>query len=396
MANDPQDALAPSKPPFWNDPQVRAIVFQVLVVAAVVAFFAYIVDNTLDNMERRGISSGFGFLENQAGFGIVQSLIEYTETHSYGRTFVVGLLNTLLVSGLGIVLATLLGFIIGIARLSTNWMISRIAAVYIEIFRNIPLLLQILFWYFGVLQALPGPRQSLAIGESVFLNVRGLYVPRPVFESGFGVVLAAVGAAIVAVVLLRRWAHARQDRTGQPFHTVYVSLAILIGLPTLAFVGTGFPLSWDYPSLQGFNFRGGLPLIPELAALLLALSIYTAAFIAEIVRSGIQSVSHGQTEAARALGLRTGIMLRMVIIPQAMRVIIPQLTSQYLNLTKNSSLATAIGYPDLVSVFMGTTLNQTGQAVEVIAITMAVYLTISLLISMFMNWYNRKMALVER
>ena len=392
---DNQDQM-PSRPPFWNDPDKRALIFQAIVLAAVFAFFAYIFSNTLHNLEKRGISTGFDFLNNEAGFGILMSLIPYDETYTFGRTFLVGLLNTLLVSFLGIILATILGFIIGIARLSNNWLIAKIATVYIETFRNIPLLLQILFWYFAMLPLLPHPRQSVNFGEAFFLNSRGLYLPAPLFESAFLWVLAALFVAIIAVVILVRWAHRRQAATGQPFHTFWVSLAILVALPAAAFVITGMPLDWDLPELKGFNFRGGMTIIPELAALLLALSIYTAAFIAEIVRSGIQAVSHGQTEAANALGLRPGKTLQLVIIPQAMRVIIPQLTSQYLNLTKNSSLAAAVGYPDLVAVFAGTTLNQTGQAVEIIFMTMMVYLTISLLISLFMNWYNKKMALVER
>ena len=392
---DNQDQM-PSRPPFWNDPDKRALIFQAIVLAAVFAFFAYIFSNTLHNLEKRGISTGFDFLNNEAGFGILMSLIPYNETYTFGRTFLVGLLNTLLVSFLGIILATILGFVIGVARLSNNWLIAKIATVYIETFRNIPLLLQILFWYFAMLPLLPHPRQSVNFGEAFFLNSRGLYLPAPLFESAFLWVLAALFVAIIAVVILVRWAHRRQAATGQPFHTFWVSLAILVALPAAAFVITGMPLDWDLPELKGFNFRGGMTIIPELAALLLALSIYTAAFIAEIVRSGIQAVSHGQTEAANALGLRPGKTLQLVIIPQAMRVIIPQLTSQYLNLTKNSSLAAAVGYPDLVAVFAGTTLNQTGQAVEIIFMTMMVYLTISLLISLFMNWYNKKMALVER
>ena len=380
----------------WNDPRVRALVFQALVVVAVIAGVAYIVQNTLHNLEQRGINTGFEFLSTEAGFGIIQTLVPYDETSTFGRTFVVGLLNTLLVSGLGVLLATALGFVIGVARLSSNWLIARLAGAYIEVFRNIPLLLQIFFWYFAVLQALPAPRQSLALGDWAFLNIRGLYLPEPVPQPGFDWVLAATVVAVLAVLALLRWARRRRDATGRSFHTGYASLAILIGLPLIAFVAAGGPLAWELPVLRGFNFRGGLILIPELMALVTALSIYTAAFIAEIVRAGILSVSHGQTEAAYALGLRPGPTLRLVVIPQAMRVIIPPLTSQYLNLTKNSSLATAIGYPDLVSVFAGTTLNQTGQAVEVIAMTMAVYLAISLLISLFMNWYNRRVALVER
>jgi general L-amino acid transport system permease protein len=253
-----------------------------------------------------------------------------------------------------------------------------------------------MFWYFAVLRPLPRPRQSLSIGDSVFLNNRGLFLPKPIAEEGFGLVLVALLIAIVASVVLVRWARRRQDATGRQFPSGFVSLGLILGLPLAVFWLSGAPLHWDYPILGGFNFRGGLEVIPELAALVLALSIYTAAFIAEAVRSGIQAVSHGQTEAAYALGLRPRITLKLVIIPQAMRVIIPQLTSQYLNLTKNSSLATAIGYPDLVNVFAGTTLNQTGQAVEVIAMTMGVYLLISLVISLFMNWYNKRKQLIER
>ena len=396
MASDPQRTNAPSKPPFWNDPHIRAIVFQVLMVIAVSAFAYYLFNNTLHNLEQRGITTGFGFLSSQAGFGILMSLVEYSETSTYGRTFVVGLLNTLLVTALGILLATLLGFIVGVARLSRNWLVAKLAAAYIEIFRNIPLLLQIFFWYFAVLRALPSPRQSMQLGDSVFLNLRGLYLPRPLPEPGFGWVAAAFAVAIVASVVIARWARRRQEATGQPFHTFYTALGLIVGLPLLAFLATGAPLGWELPVLQGFNFKGGIPVIPELTALVLALSIYTAAFIAEIVRAGILAVSHGQTEAAHALGLRPTLTLRLVVIPQALRVIIPPLTSQYLNLTKNSSLATAIGYPDLVNVFAGTTLNQTGQAVEVIAMTMGVYLAISLSISMLMNWYNKRKQLVER
>jgi len=311
-------------------------------------------------------------------------------------SFLVGLLNTLLVSALGIVLATLLGFMIGVARLSGNWLLARLADLYVETFRNIPLLLQIFFWYFAVLRALPRPRDSMALGEAVFLNLRGLYLPEPIFEPGFRLVGVALAAAVVLCWLLVRWARRRQVREGVSFPVVRTSLLILLLLPLVTFLVTGMPLSWELPALKGFNFHGGITVIPELTALLFALSIYTAAFIAEIVRSGIQAISKGQTEAAQALGLKRGQVLRLVVIPQALRVIIPPLTNQYLNLIKNSSLATAIGYPDLVSVFAGTTLNQTGQAVEVIAITMAVYLLISLSVSLLMNWYNRKMALVER
>jgi general L-amino acid transport system permease protein len=380
---------------FYN-PTFRAILFQVLAIAALVFFFYSIVNNALSNLESRGIATGLAFLDQEAGFGIGLSLVEYDETHTYGRTFVVGLLNTALVSVLGILFATLLGFTVGIARLSSNWLVSRCAAVYIETFRNIPLLLQIFFWYFAVLQALPSPRQSLSLGESVFLNVRGLFFPGPIFEEGSNLIGMAVVVAIVFIMSLSRWAKNKQTLTGQQTRVLRYSVLLLVGLPTLAYFISGMPVSIEYPELKGFNFRGGISIIPELAALVVALSVYTASFIAEIVRSGINAVSHGQTEAAMALGLPKNKTLKLVVIPQAMRIIIPPLTSQYLNLTKNSSLAMAIGYPDLVSVFAGTTLNQTGQAIEIITMTMAVYLTLSLLTSFLMNIYNSKVALVER
>jgi general L-amino acid transport system permease protein len=396
MADTSIERTTPAKPKLTRDPKFRALVFQILATITVVAFFVYIVNNTLHNMAARGISTGFGFLDRASGFAILQSLIPYSETSTYGRTFLVGLLNTILVSALGIFFATIIGFLVGVLRLSKNWLVNRLAMVYIEIFRNIPLLLQIVFWYFAVAFNLPSPRQSLSMADTVFLNNRGMYVPAPMFGEGFWMTVVAGIVAIIAVIFLVRWARKRFETTGQPFHTVYASLGVLIGLPLIVFLATGAPLHWDLPKLAGFNFKGGLVVIPELFALTLALSIYTAAFIAETVRSGIQAVSHGQTEAASALGLSHARTLRLVVIPQAMRVIIPPLTSQYLNLTKNSSLAVAIGYPDLVAVFAGTTLNQTGQAVEIIAITMGVYLSLSLMISIFMNWYNARMALRER
>ncbi|WP_147163400.1 amino acid ABC transporter permease [Pararhodospirillum oryzae] len=388
---------APAPRPLpWNDPRTRSITFQVLTAAFLVWFFWTLFDNTLTNMAHRGIATGFDFLDRTAGFGILMSLIPYDDTMTYGRTFVVGLLNTLLVSVLGIVFSTLIGFAVGIARLSRNWLVSRIALVYIETIRNIPLLLQIFFWYFAVLRTLPGPRQSLSLGEAAFLNNRGLYVPAPLAEPGFDWVGLAFVGALIGAIGLARWARRRQQATGQPFPTLATGLGLVIGLPLLVFLALGAPLGFETPALRGFNFQGGLRLIPELVALTLALSLYTATFIAEVVRGGILAVSHGQTEAASALGLRPGLTLRLIVLPQAMRVIIPPLTSQYLNLIKNSSLATAIGYPDLVAVFMGTSLNQTGQAVEIVGMTMAVYLFISLAISLGMNWYNSAMALKER
>ncbi|USD42458.1 amino acid ABC transporter permease [Vibrio sp. SCSIO 43135] len=395
VASQADNGSAKSTSLIYN-PTFRSVVFQIIAILALIFFFYTIVNNALTNLDARGIATGFGFLDQEAGFGIGLTLIEYDETYSYGRTFVIGLLNTALVSFLGIILATVIGFVMGVARLSSNWLVSRLAAVYIEIFRNVPLLLQIFFWYFAVLQALPSPRQSMSLGEAVFLNVRGLYFPAPVFEQGSGIVIAALVFGIIASIVINIWANNKQRLTGQQTPMGRIILGLCVGLPVVVYFLMGSPISAEMPELKGFNFRGGISIIPELAALLLALSIYTASFIAEIVRSGINAVSHGQTEAAMSLGLPRSRTLKLVVIPQALRIIIPPLTSQYLNLTKNSSLAMAIGYPDLVSVFAGTTLNQTGQAIEIIAMTMGVYLTLSLLTSALMNVYNRKVALVER
>lgn len=379
-----------------TNPAVRAWLYQIIALVALVAFGGYLIHNTVTNLSHRGITSGFAFLDNPAGFGIVQSLIDYQQGDSYGRVFLVGLMNTLLVSALCIVFASLLGFFVGLGRLSDNWLLRKLSTVYIETFRNIPPLLQIFFWYFAVLRNLPGPRQSIDVFGSLFLNNRGLYIPAPIAGEGIYAFPAAVALAIVAILALRRYNHHRQIHTGKIRHTWPYALLLLIGLPALAHLLFGAALHWDIPELRGFNFRGGLVLIPELAALTLALSVYTSSFIAEVIRSGIQSVPSGQHEAARSLGLPNPVTLRQVILPQALRVIIPPLTSQYLNVVKNSSLAAAIGYPDMVSLFAGTVLNQTGQAIETIAITMSVYLIISLTISLLMNIYNRRIALVER
>jgi general L-amino acid transport system permease protein len=380
----------------FNDPVVRALLFQILIVAAVVTMGWTLYQNTHTNLVHRGITSGFAFLENSAGFGVAQHLISYEEADSYARVFVIGLLNTLLVTFIGVILATILGFIIGVSRLSKNWIISKLATVYVEVFRNIPPLLQILFWYFAVFLTMPGPRNSHNFGETFFVSSRGLNMPAAQMADGFWAFVVSVVTAVVSIVLMCRWANKRFEATGVPFHKFWVGLALSLMIPALSALIFGAPLSWEIPTLQGFNFVGGWVLIPELLALTLALTVYTAAFIAEIVRSGIKSVSHGQTEAARSLGLRPGPTLRKVIIPQALRVIIPPLTSQYLNLAKNSSLAAGIGYPEMVSLFAGTVLNQTGQAIEVIAITMSVYLAISISISLLMNWYNKRIALIER
>jgi general L-amino acid transport system permease protein len=377
-------------------PEVRQIVWQLALLAAL-GFAAYwVVSNVAANLRRQNIASGFDFLGRISGFDVAQSLIEYSNVSTYGRAFWVGLLNTLLVAALGVVAATALGFIIGIARLSSNWLIAKLAAAYVEIVRNIPLLLQLFFWYYAVLKNLPAPRQSYILPGGAFFNVRGLYLPAPVFQPGFEIVGGALVASIAAAIALRWWARRRQMLTGQRVPLLWPSLALIAGAPFIAYLAAGSPMTLEFPELSGFNFQGGTAVQPELIALLLGLAIYTASFIAEIVRAGILGVAKGQTEAAQALGLSRGQALRLVIVPQATRIIIPPLTNQYLNLTKNSSLAVAIGYPDFVSIFAGTVLNQTGQAVEVILMTMGVYLALSLITSLFMNWFNRRMALVER
>jgi general L-amino acid transport system permease protein len=380
--------LAPPHVPLYNNPKVRALVYQVALLCAIVWFGYAFALNARANLAAQHLTSGFGFLDNTAGFGVNQSLIPYSESDTYARVFVVGLLNTLLVAALGIVLATVLGFLIGIARLSPNWLVARLAGGYVELVRNLPLLFQILFWYLAVLGTLPGPRQSRSLFGEVFLNNRGIIVPAPVVGEGAGWVFGAAAFGLVATFTLARWARRRQDRTGRRFPLLWAGFGLIIVLPVAVLVATGFPIGLEVPQLRGFNFVGGVRLIPEFVALLVALTTYTAAFIAEVVRAGLLAVPHGQTEAALALGLRRGLTLRLVTV----RVIVPPLTNQYLNLTKNSSLAVAIGYPDLFAVFAGTSLNQTGQAMEIIAITMAVYLVISLLTSALMNWYNSHVA----
>ncbi|MCU7367009.1 amino acid ABC transporter permease [Pantoea stewartii subsp. indologenes] len=380
----------------FGNPTVRAWLYQIVAIVIVLSVVGYLVHNTVINLANRGITSGFGFLERNAGFGIVQHLIDYSEGDTYARVFLVGLTNTLLVSALCIVFASILGFFIGLARLSENWLLRKIANIYIEIFRNIPPLLQIFFWYFAVLRNLPGPRQALNAFDLAFVSNRGLYIPWPTYAPGTWPFVIALALAVVASYGLYRFNRQHQLKTGQLRRSWPAAVAMLIMFPLVAHAGFGAAMHWDIPELRGFNFRGGFVMIPELAALTLALSIYTSSFIAEVIRSGIQAVPYGQHEAARSLGLPNPVTLRQVIIPQAMRVIIPPLTSQYLNIVKNSSLAAAIGYPDMVSLFAGTVLNQTGQAIETIAITMSVYLIISLLISLLMNIYNRKIALVER
>jgi general L-amino acid transport system permease protein len=371
----------------------RDVLMQAAVLGALLLAMVWLVANVQSNLERQNINSGFGFLSERAGFGINQTLIDYTEDSSFGRVLTVGLLNTLLVSVLGVFFATVLGFSLGVARLSSNWLINKTAMVYVEIFRNVPLLLQIMFWYFGVLRNLPTPRQAVSFGDAIFLSNRGIVVPAIEAGSGAGWYAAALAIGLAAFIWLRRRARlALADGTMMPIWRPLLMVTVAsFGVAALL---AGVPFSLDVPALKGFNFRGGITVIPEFVALLLALSLYTAAFIAEIVRAGIQSVSKGQREAAAALGLPDKTALSLVVIPQALRVIIPPLTSQYLNLTKNSSLAVAIAYPDIVSVFAGTTLTQVGQAVEIIFITMMIYLSLSLLTSYAMNRYNARIALV--
>ncbi|MBI4082456.1 MAG: ABC transporter permease subunit [Candidatus Lambdaproteobacteria bacterium] len=452
-----------SRSAIWRNAQVRAVFYQAVVLAGAVGAGFVIFQNTLTNLRQRGISSGFGFLRNEAGFGIAEVVpiprLEggflafmaaalggllvvillawvagrrrrplwssgwgmaaslalllllpgavlyvthgtirtetYTEQSTYGTALIVGLINTVLVSLVSCVLATVLGLLIGIARLSSNFLVRRFATLYVEVVRNIPLLLQIVFWYFAVIQTLPSVRQSIVVAPNVFLNNRGVYLPRPEAEAGLAPMLLALFLAVIAAMLWTRHARAERDRTGRQLPVVLPALGMLIGLPALSGLVLGAPFTLAHPELRGFNFQGGMVLTPEYTALVLGLSVFHGSYIAEIVRSGIEAVSKGQREAAQALGLRGGHVMRLVILPQALRVIIPPQTSQYLSLTKNSSLGVAIAYPELVSV-AGTTLNQSGQAIEVIGITMAVYLTISLLISMGMNWYNARVQLVQR
>ena len=433
LSTDAAPAALPPRVPVYNNPKIRAVFYQLLLLGVVLWLGYAFALNARSNLEAQGITSGFGFLDQTAGFGVNQSLIAYNETDTYRRVFLVGLLNTLLVAAIGIVLATILGFVIGIARLSPNWLVARLGGGYVELIRNLPLLFQILFWYLAVLGTLPGPRQSLGIGwqplvariadalewlqrlglpsalgqacrslaqwigpPEIYLNNRGLIVPRPIFGDGSELVIAMLVLAMLVAIGIRVWARRRQQRTGQQLPVGWIALGLIVVLPFAAIVAQGYPISFEQPQLRGFNFVGGVRLLPEFVALLFALTTYTAAYIGEIVRAGILAVPRGQTEAALALGLRRAPTLRLIVVPQALRVIVPPLTNQYLNLTKNSTLAVAVGYPDLVAVFAGTALNQTGQAIEIIAITMAVYLVISLITSAAMNLYNAHVRVAER
>lgn len=381
---------------FFNDPVIRGVIYQVVVAALIISFIGWIISNTAANLAAQNKTTGFDFLWRTAGFDISFTLLPWSRASYYYEAFLVGLLNTLLVAVVGIFFATILGFTIGIARLSSNFIISSLAMIYIEVIRNIPLLLQLFFWYFAVLKSMPSVRNSFELPFDAFINQRGIMVPRPIPDEQFGFVWVGLALAVIAVIALSRWAKRRLEATGKRFPVFLTSLVLLFGVTSLVFWVSGASVAFEIPVLERFNFRGGLQLPPEFIGLAFGLIIYTAAFIAETVRGGIQSVSHGQTEAAASLGLKEGDRLRLVIVPQAMRVIVPPLTSQYLNLTKNSSLGAAIGYPELVNVFAGTSLNQTGRAIECIAIVMLVYLTFSLLTSAIMNWYNGRVKLVER
>lgn len=378
----------------WRNEQSRGILIQIFVLAGFFALFSWLISNVISNFAALNKGFGFDFLLLPAGYDINQTLIEYTNRSTHLRAAIVGLLNTFLVAAVGVVLATLLGFLLGVARLSRNWLVSKLAYIYIEFTRNVPVLLHILLWHGIIINTMPHPRNALTIGEVLFLTNRGLYVPKPIAETGIWLVWLGFVAALFFSVGFARYARARQRQSGAQLPVFRVNLAICILLPLLAFFAAGQPISLNFPALKGFNFRGGIQLPPEFVALTFALSIYTAAFIGEIVRAGIIAVDKGQREAAEAIGLRPSQVMNEVILPQARRIIIPPLTSQYLNLTKNSSLAIAIGYMDIVATLGGITLNQTGREMETMLMVMGIYLIISLLISAFMNWYNSRVRLV--
>ncbi|MCT4471153.1 MULTISPECIES: amino acid ABC transporter permease [Bosea] len=397
MSSIPTETVSPGKASLFYDPKIRGYVYQIVLLLVVGFLIWSAASNVIENLRAQKIASGFGFWHNAAGFDVNQKLIPFSASGStYGQAFFVGLLNTLLVAALGIVLATIIGFSVGVARLSSNWIIAKLAMIYVEVIRNIPLLLQLFFWYNAVLKPLPDARNSISLPGGIYLNNRGIIFPNPQFAPAFEWVVIAFLIGIAGSIAFYIWARGQQAKTGKQYPNGWVAFGLVIGMPLIVFLLAGQPLSFEYPQQGRFNLTGGLQIFPEFVALLVGLSTYTAGFIAEVVRAGILAVSKGQTEAANALGLRSGPTLKLVVVPQAMRVIIPPLTSQYLNLVKNSSLAVAIGYPDLTQVFMGTVLNQTGQAVEMVSITMGVYLTISLVTSFAMNIYNKRMALVER
>lgn len=396
MAVETAGRLAPQQTAFYNDPIIRGYLYQIAITLLVALGGYWLVTNAIINLRAQGKTFGFDFLWNTAGFDIAFKLIPYSRESTYFDVFKVGLLNTLLVAVIGIVASTVLGFILGIARLSKNWLVANIAAVYVEVTRNIPPLLQLFIWYFAVLKVMPPVKQSYNFGDLFFLNGRGFYGPSPVFDDRFVWALAAFVLSVVAAFVMRRWAKLRLEQTGQRFPVAITAVGLIVGITVIGYFLSGTQVTWNVPALTGFNFKGGFAAPPELTALVIGLSVYHATFIGENVRAGIQAVSHGQTEAAQSLGIQDNDRLRLVIIPQAMRVIIPPTTSEYLSLTKNSSLGAAIAYPELVSIFSGTALNQAGRAIEIVGMTMAVYLTFSLLTSFLMNIYNARVALVER
>ena len=380
--------------------KLKKILPQLLTLLFIVLIFGFFTMNAQDNMDTRGIEFGFGFLSKEASFDIQFSLIDYDGSHSYARAYLVGLLNTLLVAFIGIILATLLGIVIGVARLSPNYLIKKTASFYIEFFRNIPLLLQIFFWYYAALRALPTPEAATLLLGSSFMTIKGLFTPAPIWIN-FDVFFTALVIAMVLIFFFVRYSKKKQEQEGKQLPTFIISLAIFMGLPLLTFLVGGVDLSFSFPVLRqmsqsSYTFDGGMGIPPELIALTLALTLYTATFIAENVRAGIQGIGIGQKEAAASIGLKRSQVLKLVIMPQALRIIIPPTTNQYLNLTKNSSLAAAIAYPDLVLVFAGTAMMQTGKAIEIVGITMATYLTISIAISLLMNWYNQRIAIKEK
>jgi len=395
MAVETLDSTTRPKVAPWNDPVVRGWVFQIVIVGLVGLLAWFLVTNTLDNLARQKIASGYGYLSREAGFEIGDSMIPYSPASTYARAILVGMLNTLKVAVLGIVLATILGTLIGIGRLSPNWLLSKICEWYVEAFRNVPLLLWLFLFYKIISEAFPGPRQAISLLGSLFLSNRGLYFPVPLADPIHHWMAIGLLVGIVAAFVVKRWAKRRQEATGLPFPTIRAAIALVIGVPLVIWLLGGAPHQMSWPELKGFNFQGGTVIQPEFTALLVGLVIYTSAFIAEIVRSGILAINKGQSEAAAAIGLSRAQSMRLVLLPQALRVIVPPMTSQYLNITKNSSLAIAIGYPDLVAA-VNVTINQTGQAIENILIIMAAFLTVSLGISAFMNWYNKRIALRER
>ncbi len=380
----------------WTDKKSRQMIIQIVVIVVVLSLIGFFVRNTLNNLELLGREASYDFLFTPSNYDINQHLIEYSSRSTHLRATVVGVINTALVAVLGIALATVVGFVAGVARLSSNFLINRIAYVFVEFCRNVPVLLWILLWHGIIVHSLPHPRQAMSMFDFVFLSNRGFYVPKPLLEPAFWGVALALIIAIAGAVVFSRIAARKQAETGERYPVYWINVSVIVLLPLLAFWAMGTPAQLEFPEFQGFNFKGGLVLSPEFIALMFALGVYTGAFIAEIVRAGILAVSHGQTEAAYALGLKPNWAMRLVILPQALRVIVPPMISQYLNLTKNSSLAIAVGYMDIVATIGGISLNQTGRALECMSIVLAIYLCISLSISAFMNWYNKSISLVER